>query len=127
MTTPQRKRKPPRSAWKPGQSGNPRGLPAGVREVRALALERGIEAVERLTQLMRQKKDSWLAHAAACALLDRAGAKPYQVEPDRLEVMHAAIDSRATLAALLTRRAMAIVVEGGAAGAAGQPQPAAGG
>jgi hypothetical protein len=61
-----------------GKSGNPGGLPAWVREVRELAGKHSKEAIERLVTLMRQKKQLKVAHAAACAILDRAGAKPIQ-------------------------------------------------
>lgn len=61
-----------------GKSGNPGGLPAWVKEVRDLAGAHSKEAIERLVTLMRQKKQLKVAHMAACAILDRAGAKPIQ-------------------------------------------------
>lgn len=72
-------RRPPKGRpFSPGQSGNPGGLPAWVKEVRELAGAHSLEALQRLVQLMRQKKQLKVAHAAACAILDRAGAKPIQ-------------------------------------------------
>jgi hypothetical protein len=49
-----------------------------VKEVRELAGAHSKEAIERLVTLMRQKKALKVAHAAACAILDRAGARPIQ-------------------------------------------------
>lgn len=68
----------PAKPFKPGVSPNPGGLPAWVKEVRELAGAHSKEAIKRLVTLMRQKKALKVAHAAACAILDRAGAKPIQ-------------------------------------------------
>lgn len=69
---------PAEHRFKPGVCPNPGGLPAWVKEVRELAGAHSREAIERLVTLMRQKKQLKVAHAAACAILDRAGAKPIQ-------------------------------------------------
>ena len=72
--TPQqtRKRRAPRSAWKPGcPSPNPGGRPRGAREVRALLQDNSPEAVETLLRLMREGPPAVAARAAE-AVLDRA-------------------------------------------------------
>jgi hypothetical protein len=81
------KRRPPVGRpFKPGQSGNPGGLPKTHREVRALALVHSTAAVERLVELMRQRKAPSVALGAATAIMDRAGLKPFAVEPERHDV-----------------------------------------
>lgn len=50
-TTPKPKRKPPSKAWKPGQSGNPKGRPVGARNratlLAAAMLDSEVEAITR--------------------------------------------------------------------------------
>lgn len=117
----------PRSVFKPGQSGNPGGLTkelaAAVRAIRQAAAERGQKAVETLTALL-DDENSNVRLGAACALLDRAGAKPMALEGDRLEVTtHDDGNAREALAALLLRR----LAGGGSAGAPGPADTAPGG
>ena len=81
-------------------------------------------AIARLAQLMKQTERPDVAVTAAVALLDRAGVRPWAVDPERLEVMYAGVDSRTILAALLTRRAVAGDVASGAGDAAGDVEPA---
>lgn len=71
------KRTPPRSAWGPGQSGNPGGRPKIAAEVRDLAREHGGKAIERLVALMHSKNES-VAVRAAEAILDRDYGRPRQ-------------------------------------------------
>jgi Family of unknown function (DUF5681) len=60
-----------------GQSGNPSGRPKVANEVKELAREFTIEAVNRLAEWMRS--DNAKASVAACiALLDRGYGKPTQ-------------------------------------------------
>jgi hypothetical protein len=60
-----------------GQSGNPGGRPKETAEVRELARQHTIEAVERLVAWMRS--DEPKASVAACnAILDRGWGKPLQ-------------------------------------------------
>ena len=65
--------------WRPGQSGNPGGRPAGVTEVREFALRYGVEAIECLVKEMREGDTSHARIAAAKAILDRAVGKPTQL------------------------------------------------
>ena len=75
------KRKLPRSAWGPGQSGNPGGRPKIAAEVRDLAREHGGKAIERLVALMHSKNES-VAVRAVEAILDRGYGRPMQaMEP----------------------------------------------
>ncbi len=65
--------------WKPGQSGNPKGMEPGVGHVRELAKQYTAEAIEKLVQIMRDEDAPSSAQgAAANALLDRGWGKPDQ-------------------------------------------------
>lgn len=68
----QTKRKAPRTAWKPGQSGNPGGRPKEVAEVKTLARQHTQEALETLAKLMKSGRPDRTRVAAAEAILDRA-------------------------------------------------------
>ena len=72
-----RSRKPPSTAWKPGQSGNPGGRPKVVAEIRELARQHGYDAIRRLVDLMGSKNEN-VAVRACEALLDRAYGRPLQ-------------------------------------------------
>jgi hypothetical protein len=72
-----RSRKPPSSAWKPGQSGNPGGRPKVVAEIRELARQHGYDAIRRLVDLMGSKNEN-VAVRACEALLDRGYGRPLQ-------------------------------------------------
>jgi hypothetical protein len=73
--------------WKPGQSGNPRGRPRVVADVREAARKWTAEAIETLAAIMRDKKAPPAARgAAATALLDRGWGKPVQqIEAENAE------------------------------------------
>lgn len=60
-----------------GQSGNPSGKPKQDNEVKRLAKEYTIEAVERLAEWMRGSNPK-ASVSAAVALLDRGWGKPAQ-------------------------------------------------
>lgn len=63
--------------FQPGQSGNPGGRVAVVKEVRELARAYTEEAVNSLAEIMRSKKSPAQARVAACnALLDRGYGRP---------------------------------------------------
>jgi hypothetical protein len=62
-----------------GQSGNPGGRPKAVHDLKELARERTLQALETLTQIMESVEAPSAARVqAACALLDRAYGKPVQ-------------------------------------------------
>lgn len=65
-------------AFQPGQSGNPGGRPKENAEVKALARQFCLEAIEKLAWIMRNG-DNKEAKAAADSLLDRGIGKPAQV------------------------------------------------
>lgn len=74
----QRRGKPNRGQWKPGQSGNPGGRPKEVAEVREAARQHTPEAIRTLVTLMRKGKPDRARAAAAEALLDQAWGRPMQ-------------------------------------------------
>lgn len=61
--------------WKPGQSGNPGGMPKGIPDIKALAREHTDAALKALVEALKNEKT---AVAAATALLDRGYGKPTQ-------------------------------------------------
>ena len=77
--TPQqtKKRKAPRSAFKPGQSGNPGGRPKQVGEVVELARQHTQEAVQRLVFWMRSTNPQASVRATE-SIMERAWGKPVQ-------------------------------------------------
>ena len=64
-------------AFKKGKSGNPGGRPKEAAEVKALAGEHTVEAIERLVFWMRSEEPR-TSVAAAQSLLDRGHGKPAQ-------------------------------------------------
>jgi hypothetical protein len=94
-----------------GRSGNPLGLSAGtaykIRRARKLALSYSTRAIETLASLL-EDADSRVRESAAEALLDRAGLRPYSLEPERMEVAVATVDVEA-LRAQLARRLAGLV------------------
>jgi hypothetical protein len=65
--------------WKPGQSGNPGGMPKGALDVKQLAREHTRAAVETLANIMLDSGAQPSARvAAANSLLDRGYGKPVQ-------------------------------------------------
>ena len=69
---------PPKDTrWKPGQSGNPAGLPKGFRDVRAAARELTQEAVDRLAFWMRSD-NAKASVSAAVAIINRGWGMPQQ-------------------------------------------------
>jgi hypothetical protein len=61
--------------WGKGVSGNPLGRPKKYLEVTKLAQSHSVEAVERLVELMRDKRAKAIALRACEVLLDRAWGK----------------------------------------------------
>jgi hypothetical protein len=86
LTLPATKR-PPKTAWKPGQTGNPTGknkpgpkpLPYDVRKALADALPK---AIATLVELMNHSRDDRVRLAAANSLVDRNLGKPAVVMID---------------------------------------------
>lgn len=64
--------------FKPGQSGNPGGRPAAIKEVRDLAREQTDGAIRALVHVMEAGKSESARVAAAQALLDRGWGRPTQ-------------------------------------------------
>jgi hypothetical protein len=109
------RRRGPGRPFKPGQSGNPGGISkrAGeqIAEAKRLGASAAPYAMRRLHQLSRSK-DERVSLAAAVAILDRVGLRPFSTEPERLEVTHA-VDLEALRAKLVERaRALAGVPPG---------------
>lgn len=65
----------PKSAFKPGQSGNPGGRPKGHRDVEALARQCTPEAIAALRAALKLPRERV---AAAQVLLDRGWGRPKQ-------------------------------------------------
>lgn len=102
------RRRGPGRPFKPGQTGNPGGLPRDTRglieRARRLALRFAPKAIKALGELL-DHEDARVRVAAAEGLLDRAGLRPFALEPERVQVEHT-IDAgtlRATLLARLAR------------------------
>ena len=84
------KRPAPRTAFKPGQSGNPSGRPKVLMEVVELAREHTPAAIVRLAKIVQNDDAPPAAQvAAATVLLERGWGKP--VQP-----IDAQVDMRAT-------------------------------
>jgi hypothetical protein len=73
------KGKPGNPHWQKGQSGNPGGRPKECAEVKALARQHCVEAIEKLVELMRTSKDHRIVKGAADSILDRGIGKPAQI------------------------------------------------
>ncbi len=102
--------------WKPGESGNPKGMEPGLGHVRELAKLHTGEAIEKLVEIMRDDDAPHSAQgAAANALLDRGWGKPDQA---------VSVESGASLLSILgevERRAELRLVEGEVIDAEQQP------
>ncbi len=98
-------------------SGNPGGFPKDLHPLilkcRRLALSHAPKAIERLAAMLDSKEERVVV-AAAEGLLDRAGLRPFALEPERVEVT-TPVDVDALRAALAVRvAALAPTVEVGA-------------
>ena len=73
------RRRAPRSAWKPGQSGNPGGRPAQLTDVRDAARQRTVIAIGTLESICTDAKEPAAARVSAAeALLNRGWGRPAQ-------------------------------------------------
>ena len=68
----------PRTAFRPGQSGNPGGRPKAIAEVRHLARQYTSLAIETLASIVQHGDKETARVAAAQALLDRGWGKAVQ-------------------------------------------------
>jgi hypothetical protein len=75
---PRVRRGPGNPAWRPGQSGNPKGRAPALVDIAALARKHGPKCVEVVFNLMTRAKDPKIKLAAAIALLDRGFGRPKQ-------------------------------------------------
>lgn len=95
LESPPERRRGPGRPFQPGQSGNPGGMPRGIAgrimRARRLALRHAPKAIATLAALLDDPEAS-VRQAAAESLLDRAGLKPFSLEPERHEVAVAAVD-----------------------------------
>ncbi len=97
------RRRIPRTAWRPGRSGNPGGRPRGLADVTAAARERTAEAIATLVQLMRHSREDGVRRAAAEAILDRGWGRPAQLVAGAFAVGPAPVDVEQLREALLAR------------------------
>lgn len=81
VATPPKKRKAPKHAWKPGQSGNPSGRPRTDYRVVDLCRAHTPEAVDTLVTVMRWAKNENARVAASKELLNRGwGCAPQVID-----------------------------------------------
>jgi len=94
-------RKPPSSAWKPGQSGNPSGRPKEVGEIRELARQHTAASIRVLAAGLKDENGRTRI-AAAEVLLDRGWGKATQHIEANINVIDqlSVEDKRALLEAL---------------------------
>ena len=77
------------TSFKPGQSGNPSGLPKGVMEVRDIARQYTAESITTLAEIMADKSQNGSARVAAAeSLLSRGwGKAPQTINVRRIQDM----------------------------------------
>jgi hypothetical protein len=95
------------SKFKPGQSGNPGGRPKGFAEVRELAREHTVAAIEKLVAIMTTGQSEQAQLLAANSLLDRGWGKPTQPIGGDYEAPPVRIDAESEFLALVNRIAAA--------------------
>jgi hypothetical protein len=111
-----------------GISGNPGGLRADVRgrieRARRLALKLAPKAISTLASLL-DAEDPRVRVAAAEGLLDRAGLRPFSLEPERVEIAAVPVDVEALRRSLAARVAQLAAGPGAEAAPALSEAPAA--
>jgi hypothetical protein len=75
-----------RGLWAAGNSGNPSGRPAKVKEIESLAQAHTPQAFAKIVELL-DCKDARVALAAANSILDRAFGKPAQSVAAKVETL----------------------------------------
>ena len=121
------RRKPPAAAWKPGQSGNPKGRPAGTGEVAKLRAAIADRVPELLAAMMARALDGDVG--AARLLLERAIAPLKAAEqPQALSLPDGTLtdQGRAVLAAVAAGGRGGYAHRHGPVGARGAPAACAG-
>jgi hypothetical protein len=102
---PSPRRRGPGRPFKPGQSGNPGGIKGDllsiIEQARRMALRYAPKAIDTLAACL-DHADARVRVSAAEGLLDRAGLRPYSLEPERVEVV-ASVDVDALRASLAAR------------------------
>ena len=93
----------PAKPFPKGTSGNPGGVPVTVKHIRELALSHAPAALKKLVNLVDSDDERIAVHAAE-AVLDRAGLRPFSLEPEKVEVTGDGIGAFERLSALLARR-----------------------
>jgi uncharacterized protein DUF5681 len=105
------------TSWEPGRSGNPRGRPKVVAEVRDLARHHTSAAIGVLTAIMNDPKVAAAARVtAATAILDRGWGKPQQPIDADINVVPPEVQERrdrakARVYAMLERMAAGELIE----------------
>jgi hypothetical protein len=74
-----------KAPWRPGETGNPNGVPEWYRKMRAILRSHAEAALPELVQLARQRKNPKVQLAALETIIDRAGLQPFKQEPDKTE------------------------------------------
>jgi hypothetical protein len=69
--------------WHKGKSGNPGGLGALYQRTRAIAREASPEMMDCLVDLAKHAQDERVRSFCIVAVLDRAGIKPYEHDPNK--------------------------------------------
>ena len=106
------------SKFRPGESGNPGGRPRGFAEVRELAREHTVAAIEKLVAIMTTGQSEQAQLLAANSLLDRGWGKPTQAiagDPEGPPIIH---EHRTAILAEISR----IVAAGDGGGEAGDAE-----
>jgi Family of unknown function (DUF5681) len=106
--------------FQPGESGNPGGRPKAHGEVRELAREHTVEAIETLVSIMRGGAPR-AQITAAIALLDRGWGKPAQPITEDPAAVPVMVDARAEFLEIVNRIAAVRYV--GRADSGGQRGP----
>jgi hypothetical protein len=98
--------------WKPGQSGNPSGRGGLYHECRRLAAEASPYAMRKLITLM-DARDERVAYMATVAVLDRAGVRPTDYDPQAdLKALDALpLEERRAQLAVVVERAQALLAK----------------